>query len=80
MKIFKGIPSIIADIKNNDALSYDLFVMVSKFKKAIKYLQQHGMFLTFVPSSPDENPLVRVIYIILLIIVIILFIFFMFVK
>lgn len=75
MMTFNNIPSIIADVKNADALSYNFFDMLSKFNQSIILLKEHGMFLTYENTSITESPTYRVILLVILIIFIILFIY-----
>jgi hypothetical protein len=77
LKTFKDIPIVADCVKNSDALSYDFLKMMEKFKKAIIGLQQHGLYQEFSPSSLDENPMMKFIYLVFLILVIFLFVYFM---
>lgn len=80
MMTFNKIPSIIADVKNEDALSYNFFEMLYKFNKSILLLKEHGMFLTYENTSISESPTYRVILFIAIIILIILFIYIIYKK
>lgn len=75
MMTFNNIPSIIADVKNEDALSYNFFEMLTKFQKSITFLKQHDMFLKYEETSLNEAPVYRVILIVVLVIFVLLFIY-----
>lgn len=75
MKTFKNIPSIISDVKNEDALSYNFYYMFKKFKKSVKFLKKHGMFLKFESTTIDENPIMKIILFIIFFVFIIIFIY-----
>lgn len=80
MMTFNKIPSIIADVKNEDALSYNFFEMLYKFNKSIMLLKEHGMFLTYENTCISESPTYRVILIITIIFFILLFIYVLYKK
>jgi hypothetical protein len=70
-KVFYDIPSI-THINGNDALSGDLFKMLSRLQVSITKVQEYGFYPYMEEISPDETPSYRVIFSIIIILIIII--------
>jgi len=70
-RVFYDIPSI-THVNGNDALSGDLFKMLSRLQVAINKVQEYGFYPYMEEVSPDETPSYRVIFSIIIILIIII--------
>jgi hypothetical protein len=75
MMIFNDIPSIIADVKKEDALSFNFLEMLNHFDQAVLFLKEHGMFQTYEDTYICESPAVRLCLIATLLILLVIYIY-----
>jgi len=68
MRIFGDIPSVTSDVKNADALSYNIPLMVYRFDQSIKNAQAYGMFLTYEKTNYYESPVTKLFIMILFVV------------
>lgn len=76
-KVFLDIPTI-THLSGEDALSGEIFKMISRLDVAISKVKEHGFFLTMEEVSYDETPAGRILIAIIFIILIILIVCYLF--
>lgn len=76
-RVFTDIPSII-HLSGDDALSGEIFKMISRLNVAIDKVKQHGLFLEMEEVSFNETPAGRIFIALIFIIIIIILVIYMF--
>lgn len=71
--VFYDIPDVkCQDDNREDALSFNLFSMIAKLNRSIKYVKEQGFFQETESVAYDETALVKIIFILIIIVLIII--------